>query len=190
MKNYFAVCRCTANRNIVVCLPKTHDKEAHCRSPFIKLTTKINVCRAPLFVTHGKQAHLAKSPRPTTNNPAHHQPKCWDRRSREDRTVQIRQDNYINTAPPPQTLLCLIPSPPPPLIPPPPSLIPPSTRRSQRMEPDHTAAPISHLVVFHATRPEDGVGSALPPPLSSRRPADGAPSSGGDLPLSDPHAAS
>jgi hypothetical protein len=101
MKNYFAVRRRTANRNIDVRLPKTHGKEAHCRAPFVKLTAKKYVCRAPLFVTHGKEAHLAKPSRPTMNNPAHHQRQRWDRRSREDQTVQIRQANYINTAPPP-----------------------------------------------------------------------------------------
>jgi hypothetical protein len=87
MKIYFAVRRRTANRNIVGHLPKTHGKEAHCRAPFVKLTTKINVCRAPLFVTHDKEAHLAKPSRPTMNNPAHHQHERWDRRSRKDRMV-------------------------------------------------------------------------------------------------------
>jgi hypothetical protein len=101
MKNYFVVRRRTSNRNIVVRLPKTHGKEDHCCAPFIKLTAKINGWCAYLFVTHGKQAHLVKPSRPTTNNQAHHQRERWDRRSREDRTVQIREDNYINTAPTP-----------------------------------------------------------------------------------------
>jgi hypothetical protein len=77
MKNYFVVRRRTANRIIAVRFPKTHGKEAHCHAPFVKLTTKINVCCAPLFVMHDKEAHPAKPSRPTMNNPAHHQRERW-----------------------------------------------------------------------------------------------------------------